>query len=136
MRKDPSIRKIWIDVAPNDIPYIGLFILAIGRDGRKVNSVYMVKEWREIKRRQPDPDGGKRYGLTVQRGYTYADTHGTQYWTMRWNPRTAKKKLRKPSEHISFEAAMRRWEKRIAPMVKANRDAERLTAADLSLRVH
>lgn len=79
-------RKIWIDVEHGEQPYIGLFLVAIGRKG--VNSVYMVTSWRRIKRR--DREAVPRFSLTCKRGYTFDDARGTNYWRMRWNPRKKK----------------------------------------------
>ena len=80
-------RKIWIDVTPGEQPYVGLFLVAIGKTG--VNSVYMVKAWRRVKRR--NPDAPPRYSLTCQRGYTFDDARQTDYWRLQWYPRTKRK---------------------------------------------
>ncbi len=98
MRNESLTRRIWIDVAPSDgEPHVGLFIVAVGKRkpdvsgfgvAARANSVYMVTSWRRIKRR--DPEAGPRFALVVQRGYTFDDAHGTQYWTMRWNSRNKK----------------------------------------------
>lgn len=76
-------RKIWIDVQPGEQPYIGLFLVAIGRKG--VNSVYMVKSWRRVKRR--NVDATPRFSLTCQRGYTFDDARDTDYWRLQWHSR-------------------------------------------------
>jgi hypothetical protein len=98
MQGEDLTRRIWIDVAPLDgEPHVGQFIVAVGKRkpgaavfgiAARANSVYMIISWRRIKRR--DPNAGPRFALVVQRGYTYDDAHGTDYWTMRWNSRNKK----------------------------------------------
>lgn len=82
--KSKLTRRIWIDVLPGETPYVGMYLVAIGKTG--VNSVYLVTSWRRVKRR--DPDSAPRFSLTVQRGYTFDDARETDYWRLSWYPRT------------------------------------------------
>lgn len=83
--KSKLTRRIWIDVETGEQPYVGMFLVAVGKDGSP-NSVYMVTDWRRVKRR--NIEAPSRFSLTCQRGYTFDDARQTDYWRIRWYPRT------------------------------------------------
>jgi len=86
--KSPTC-KLFIDTKPDEVPYVGLYIVTIGKDGQP-NSVYMVTEWRKVKRR--DPKAPPRYLLTCERGHSVEDALAADdCWTLHWYSRAKKK---------------------------------------------
>jgi len=81
----PPTCKLFIDTKPGEVPYVGLYLVTIGKDGQP-NSVYMVTAWRHVKRR--DPSAQPRFTLTCERGHTPDDALAADdCWTFHWYPR-------------------------------------------------
>jgi hypothetical protein len=81
-----------MDLEPGDIsPKPGDFVLTIGKR-RTVNSVYLVKDSRAVKRR--DPAGAPRQALICYRSTrddaTLARRDGATLFHLIWNPRNKK----------------------------------------------
>ena len=72
-----------------------MYLVAVGKNNVP-RSVYMVTNWRRVKRR--NHEAVPRFSLTVQRGYTFDDARQTDYWSMRWYPRVKKPVATVPAE--------------------------------------